>query len=241
MFNQEENIRQVQSRINQLIANCDKSVFVIIDGDRTLIPTDSTLFFFDHLKKDFTDLENIFHKSGYSFESFYNAALYYSQIDRELYLEACKVSATCVDIYPEFLSFINSLQDRAELIVVTSGIRQSWKNVLKNHSLEFMHLIGGNYFPDDNFVIDKNAKGLIAEMLIASHKEVFAFGDTMIDFEMLKKATHSFLVVNEKQNDDFTEFFVEIPHLQQISFSDFAHSNLTLTNLVTVANNILRK
>lgn len=241
MLNQEENIRKVKSRLNQLLENSDKSTFVIIDGDRTLIPTDSTLFFFDHLKKDFTDLENIFHKSGYSFESFHNAALYYSQIEREQYFEACNVSATSVDIYPEFLSFINLLNGKAELILVTSGITQSWKNVLKNHSLEFMHLLGGNYFPDDDFVIDKNAKGIIAETLTASQKEVFAFGDTMIDFEMLKKANHSFLVVNEKQNDDFTEFFVEIPHLQQISFSNFTHSSLPLTNLVSIANKILSK
>ena len=151
------------------------------------------------------------------------------------------MSATSVVIYPEFLSFINSLNGKAELILVTSGITQSWKNVLKNHSLEFMHLIGGNYFPDDDFIIDKNAKGIIAETLTASQKEVFAFGDTMIDFEMLKKANHSFLVVNEKQNYDFREFFSEIPQLQQISFSNFRHSNLPLTNLVSIANKILSK
>ncbi len=112
---------------------------------------------------------------------------------------------------------------------------------MQNHSLDFIHLIGGNYFPDDTFIVDKNAKGIIASELITAGKTVHAFGDTMIDFEMLRNATHSFLVVNENLNDDFTENFSEIPHLKQITFSNFSHSNLPLTNLQNIAEKILSK
>ena len=68
---------------------------------------------------------------------------------------------------------------------------------------------------------------------------MFAFGDTMIDFEMLKAADNAYLVVNEKQNRDFIPFANEISHLKQVSFSDYFHSNIPATDLKKVAEQIL--
>lgn len=239
MLTEKENIIRVKARINKLITESNKLIFILIDGDKTLTPTDSTKYFFEYLGRNFKDLEQIFHKSGYCFESFHNVALYYSDIPSEVYFDACTACSESVSIYPEFISFINSIAHKAEIIVVTSGIAKNWENILKNHSLDFVHLIGGNFFPNDNCIIDKTAKGLIVEELKCWNKTVYAFGDTMIDFEMLKKANHSYLVVNENKNDDFTEFFSDIPYLSQISFSSFSHSSLPLTTLVEIAKNIL--
>lgn len=102
-----------------------------------------------------------------------------------------------------------------------------------------MHLIGGNYLPENNFVIDKQAKGIIATAIKNANKNVFAFGDTMIDFEMLKSADKSYLVVNENQNKDFIPFVSEIPHLKQISFSNYLHPDIPSTDLKEVAKQIL--
>ena len=157
----------------------------------------------------------------------------------EKYKLACTESASRVNIYPEFLSFIDTIKDKVQLILITSGISQSWLNVINIHSLDFMHLIGGNYFPIDNFVIDKQAKGIIANAIKNANKKVFAFGDTMIDFEMLKAADNAYLVVNEKQNRDFIPFANEISHLKQVSFSDYFHSNIPATDLKKVAEQIL--
>lgn len=231
MFNEIENIDRVQNKINQLIAQSDKSIFVIIDGDRTLIPTDSTKYFFEHLELSFSEIKTIFQEFGYSFEAFYRVALFYSEIEEKIYNKACVFSANSVTIYAEFLTFIHSIKQVSELILVTSGIKQSWQNVINNHSLDFMHLIGGSYLPSDGFVIDKNAKGIIADSLKKAGKKVFAFGDTLIDFDMLKEANHSYLVVNEKMNKDIIPSAYEIPHLHQISFSKLHHPNLPLTNL----------
>lgn len=239
MLSQEENIKRVKADIDRFVACSHKPIYVIIDGDRTLIPTDSTKFFFEHLNLEYTDLKNIFKQHGYSFDAFYNVALYYSKIETEKYNLACIESANRVNIYPEFLSFIDTIKDKVQLILITSGISQSWQNVINNHSLDFIHLIGGNYFPTDSFVIDKQAKGIIAQAIKNANKKVFAFGDTMIDFEMLKAADNSYLVVNEKQNSDFIPFANEISHLKQVSFSNYFHSCIPTTNLNEVAKQIL--
>jgi phosphoserine phosphatase len=239
MLSQTENIKRVKAEIDRIVACSHNSIYVIIDGDRTLIPTDSTKFFFEHLNLDYNDIKNIFKQHGYSFDAFYNVALYYSKIEIEIYNLACTESASRVNIYPEFLSFIDTIKEKVQLILITSGISQSWQNVINNHSLDFIHLIGGNYFPTDNFVVDKQAKGIIANVIKNANKKVFAFGDTMIDFEMLKAADYAYLVLNEKQNKDFIPFANEISHLKQVSFSNYYHSDIPTINLKEVAEQIL--
>lgn len=235
MLDEQENISRVQACINEILVKSDKSIFLIIDGDRTLIPTDSTKYFFKFLELEFLEIKSIFQKYDYTFEAFYNVALFYSRIDKDKYIEACTASANAVSIYSDFISFIELVKDKAELILITSGIAQSWQNVIKNHSLDFMHLIGGNYFPNEKFVVDKNAKGIIANKIKLAGKRVFAFGDTLIDFDMLQNAHHSYLVVNEKMNKDFIPHSHQIAHLEQISFNDERHPNLPLTNLSKVS------
>jgi len=239
MLSQTENIKKVKEKINGLLASSHKSIFVIIDGDRTLIPTDSTKHFFELLSLDYNDIKNIFKQYGYSFRAFHDVALYYSKIEKEKYNHACIETAKLVNIYPEFLSLIDIIKHKAEIILITSGINQSWQNVINGHSLEFIHVIGGNYFPFDTFIIDKQAKGIIASIIRSANKKLFAFGDTMIDFEMLKEADNSYLVVNEKQNKDFIPFANEIPHLKQVSFSGYFHSDIPLTNLKDIEKEIL--
>jgi phosphoserine phosphatase len=239
MLSEQENIIRVKANIDDFLAASHKSIYVIIDGDRTLIPTDSTKFFFEFLNLEYDNIKNIFKEHGYSFEAFHKVAMYYSQIEQDRYELGCIEGANRVSIYPEFISFINSIKDKVQLILITSGLTKCWKNVINNHSLEFMHLIGGNYFPTDNFVIDKKAKGIIAKAIKNANKKVFAFGDTMIDFEMLKEADNSYLVVNEKRNKDFIPFANEISHLKQISFSDFFHSDIPVTNLKIIKEQIL--
>ncbi|WMX17171.1 HAD family hydrolase [Aureispira sp. CCB-E] len=236
MLNEQENISRVEACINEILAQSDKSIFLIIDGDRTLISTDSTKYFFKHLELEFIEIKSIFQKYDYTFEAFYHVALFYSRIDEKRYKEACIASAKAVNIYSDFLKFIKAVKDKTELILITSGIAQSWQNVIDNHSLDFMHLIGGNYFPKEKFVVDKNAKGIIANKLKLAGKKVFAFGDTLIDFDMLQNAHHSYLIVNEKMNKDIIPHSHEIAHLKQISFSSDSHQNLPLTDLIKVTS-----
>jgi soluble P-type ATPase len=239
MLTQQENIERVKLEVDSILAANDHSVYVIVDGDRTLIPTDSTKYFMKFLELDFKDIKSIFERYGYTFDAFYNVALYYSKIEIDKYQAACQYSASCVRIYPEFLSFINAVRDSVQFIVVTSGLKQSWKNVIDNHSLEFMHLIGGSHFATDRFVVDKEAKGIIVKTLRNANKKVFAFGDTLIDFEMMQEADSAYLVVNERQNKDFVPVASEISHLQQISFSDYFHSDIPITDLNKVEEQIL--
>lgn len=240
MIDQNENIKRVKNHINLILERSNKQTFVIIDGDRTLIPTDSTKYFFQYLKLDYADIKAIYKEHGYSYRAFHEVATYYSKIEATNYASACFSSANSVAIYPEFISFINSVKDQAELILITSGLKQSWQNVIRNNYLDFMHVIGGNYFPSDEFIVDKKAKGIIANSIKQDNRNVFAFGDTMIDFEMLKEAHHSFLVVNEKLNKDFIPKAGLISHLKQVSFSGYQHPNIPLTSLDSIKKLILQ-
>lgn len=238
MLTEKQNITIVQNRINQILNASSMKKFVVIDGDRTIIPTDSTKYFFEYLGRNYSDLKIIFQVHGYSFEGFYQAANYYSQIQYERYQNACIFSAKSVRIYPEFLAFIEDVRHVAEIILVTSGIYQNWVNIINNHSINFLHVVGGSYLPNDQFIIDKYAKGQIARTLKEAGKEVWAFGDTLIDFDMLRDAHYSFLVVNEKMNKDIIPLAHEIPHLNQVSFGDSLHPNLPTSNLPEVARTI---
>lgn len=235
MLSESANIALIQNEIKNVIAKSNKDVFVVIDGDRTLIPVDSTKHFFKYLDLKFYKIKSTFQKHGYSFKAFYNVAMFYSLIEKEKYIDACSFTAKSVNIYPDFLSFIESIKSLSDIIVVTSGIKLNWQNILKNHSLDFVGLIGGNYLPDDKFIVDKNAKGIIVDELIKADKKVFTFGDGLIDFDMLKRAHYSYLVVNEKMNKDIKVYTNEIPQLKQISFTESFHPDISLTNLKNVS------
>jgi phosphoserine phosphatase len=236
MLDEQTNLIRIEQAIQQIVAQSSQSTYVIMDGDRTLIPTDSTKFFLNYLSLSYTDLKEIFQKDGYSFEAFYKVACYYAQIEKEKYKFACLFTADSVQVYANFLTFIHAVKDHATLILITSGIKQSWQQVIDNHGLDFMALIGGNCFPQDLFVVDKKAKGVIAQYLKQAGKTVFAFGDSLIDFDMLKRADYAYLVVNEKMNKDIISYTSAIQHLQQVSFSSAHHSNIPLVDLKKIAN-----
>ena len=239
MLTEEENIKRVEKHLRTIITGSEKALYVVVDGDRTLIPSDSTLHFFEALNIEYDDIRRIFMEYGYSFTAFHNVALYYSCIDEAMYDTACRSSAKRSDIYPDFLVFFKAIRAHAEVILVTSGIAQGWKNIINNHSLGFIHVLGGNYLPKEDYVIDKRAKGNIIRSLKEADKKVFAFGDTMIDFEMLSEADHSFLVVNEKLNHDILPFSPRISHLKQVSFSGYYHRSIPPASLVEIQAQIL--
>ncbi|WP_430409283.1 HAD family hydrolase [Kordia sp.] len=235
----QENTAKLTAYMQKFLTQDEATTYMIIDGDRTLIPVDSTRHFFQLLQLDFNVLKSIFQEHGYSFEAFYKVATFYSTINSQTYQNTCAKSAKSVSIYPEFLTFIDNLPQNVKCIVVTSGLREIWGNILQNHQLDNVSLIGGNYFPKDTFVIDPNAKKLIVNLLKNKGKNVSAFGDSLIDFEMLKEADRSFLIVNEKQNKDIIPFVSEIQQLQQISFTEFEHKNIPKTKLTTILQEIL--
>lgn len=235
----QENTANLTAYMQKFLIQDEATTYMIIDGDRTLIPVDSTRHFFQLLQLDFRVLKNIFQEHDYSFEAFDKVATFYSGINYETYQKTCAESAKLVSIYPEFLTFIQKLPKQVKCIVVTSGLREIWQQILQNHQLADVALIGGNYFPKDTFIIDPNAKKLIVSLLKNKGKSVFSFGDSLIDFDMLKEADRSFLVVNEKQNNDIIPFVSEIQQLQQISFTEFEHKHISKTTLAIISQEIL--
>jgi hypothetical protein len=134
---------------------------------------------------------------------------------------------------------IDAVQDVAEIIVVTSGIRHNWINILKNHNIDSINLIGGSNFNFDEYVVDSAAKGIITEQIRASGRIVYAFGDTLIDLDMLIKADFPFLVVNEKMNKDILPFLTQINGIKQLSFKEGIHREISQTTVEKIIEQII--
>lgn len=241
MLTNQTNIERITSRTQSILRDSSKKAYAIIDGDRTLIPTDSTRQFFRSLDLDFRDIKAIFETHEYSFQAFLKTAEFYSALEPDRYETGCISSANAVDIYPEFLNFFEQVKHNVELLVITTGIKRIWELLLQKHSLHDVHLIAGTYLPTDNYVVDKAGKGIVAQTLLLAGKEVFAFGDSLVDLDMLTESHHPHLIVNERQNRDIIPFASNITNLQQISFSDFEHSEIPTTSLTKVADKILSR
>jgi len=238
MLTETENQIRAIITIENIVQSSNKENYILIDGDRTFTPVDSTKSFFEHIDLNILDIKSVFRENGYSFDAFYKVAQIYSKIDKTSYENACYSGAKNIQVYPEFIDFVNILKNQAEIILITSGVRDCWQNILNNHGLNFMKIIGGNYLPNDSFIVDKGAKGVITRTLVSKNKNVIAFGDTEIDLEMLQSAHFPFLVFNEKKNKDLINKVVSIPNIKQISFLNEYHPNLVISNLVEIINTI---
>jgi hypothetical protein len=64
-----ENYNRVKSVVAEILANSNKGIVLLIDGDRTLIPVDSTKAFFQYSGLSFEKLKNIFQMFGYTYEA----------------------------------------------------------------------------------------------------------------------------------------------------------------------------
>ncbi len=234
MLTETENHNRIAQLIRKIISKSDKAIVVIIDGDRTFIPTDSTKYFFEYLQKDYGAIKQIFKQHGYAFTGFHEVAKFYSTIENEEYDEACKYGSSRVAVYDAFLDFVDAIKGKAQLILVTAGIAKLWKEVVLRNGLEEMTVIGGNYLPQDSYIVDKIAKGIIASALVDAGKTVFAFGDTSIDYDMLAASHHPYIVVNERQNHDLIPLANQIAGISQITFDFEAHPEIPIVTIPEV-------
>ena len=147
----------------------------------------------------------------YSFKSFLQASLY-SKISDPYYEMNAQLAGEAVKIYPKWVSFLQSLPVTTHAVVVTSGISEVWRTALNKNNLlvkddgtPLVSLIAGNRFPHhDNYLVDPAAKGMIVQQLRESRNG--AFGDSVVDVEMLATADRSYIVIDSKLNRSLKPF-----------------------------------
>lgn len=196
-------------------------VYLLVDGDRTLCREDTAHRFF-HANTvgenaiTFDMLETIFKRSPtYTFEAFLQASLLYSKIPDSDYRTSALLAGQAVEIYPQWIRFFQSLPKTAHAVVVTSGLAEVWhaaldKNnlLVKNDGTPLVSLIAGNRIGHHNYIVDPAAKGMIVQQLRERRNGamVIAFGDSMVDVQMLTDADRSYVVIDSKHNRSLKPF-----------------------------------
>lgn len=226
-----DNYKQALTHIERIIKESNKKTFVLLDADYTLFPYDSGKIFCKAAKFDFLQIKGIFQSLGYSFPAFFKTAALHAEMDSDTFTKASEETAEQIIIERDFIDLINEMKKNAEVIIITSGYKKIWEQVLHNHKLDRIHLIAGNNLRTDEYIIDDTVKGLIAEKIKENDKRVIAYGDSLVDYPMLNAADISYIIVYEKERKDLIEMIkndsrikqipmrgLTVPHLRKVSF-----------------------
>ena len=228
-------IRDIKNKISDFSKNC----VVLLDADRTLCELDTSRILNEMANISFTEIKDGFVKYGYTYPGFKNMAEIYSRLNIPDYERYSKETAKNIELYPGVLDFINSTQEFADICIVTSGVKKIWEYILINHDLENVLLIGGTHDKIDDYIIGRYEKGQIAEFFASSRQILIAFGDSDVDSLMLKRANHSVIVVNHRNNADLLPHLKNHSSLYQISFKDYHHASIRITDFKKVSKIIM--
>lgn len=180
---------------------------MVLDGDRTLAAVNTTRKFWAladqrglyPLEQDLNPVDKLFKTEPYSLESFRKAASYYTANFTEAEFNTlCEDVASDVSMHSEFKTFLDTIAKRSHLgaVVVTSGLRRVWENVLRKSGVpKRVRVIGMDY--GESYVVSTETKAEVVDQLKSDELEVWAFGDSALDLPMLKHANEAFVVVGK--------------------------------------------
>ena len=168
-------------------------VYLLIDGDRTLVPQDTGTLFFDQVStlKVPNPLKKIFKRyDNYTFQAFWEVAILYSNVlSLDEYNSLCKkIGSEQVHVYEAWNSFLDGLPSNVHPIIVSSSIREVWLAMQLLHiekqgqssGLGRASVIAGNSLSLHSYIIDNHAKALVAKELRRLHCGciIVGFGDS---------------------------------------------------------------
>ena len=206
-YNLSQAERSLDQAINARVSQME--TVLVVDADKTLAAVDAGAEFWlkvamsRPLEHGASTLKTIFNSPlGYSYTAFRQAVLLYEETANDQDFEAlCHGVALAVTMHAEFVSLLQLVaeQEHVAAVVVTCGLRRVWDKVLEREGLsEKIKVIGGGRIAD-GFVVSAAVKGaLVARLREVHHKNVWAFGDSPLDLDMLCKADRAIIVVGEK-------------------------------------------
>ena len=206
------NLSQAESRLDEAVVASQGQLetVLVIDADRTLAAEDTGALFWKKvsnlrpLEYEAFTLNTIFGSPlGYSYTAFRQAVLLYEETADDQEFDAlCQDVALAVTMHPELVSLLQLVAEQKHVgaVVVTCGLRRVWDKVLEREGLsEKVKVIGGGRIAD-GFVVSTAVKGaLVARLREVHHMYVWAFGDSPLDLDMLRKADRAVIVVGEEQ------------------------------------------
>ena len=210
--NEKYNLSQAVSKLDDAVVASKGQLETVwvMDADRTLAAEDTGALFWERvsdsrpLEYERDTLNALFSSPlGHSYTAFRQAVLLYEETADDQEFDAlCQNVASAVMMHPEFVSLLQLVAEQKHVgaVVVTSGLRRIWEKVLEREGLsEKVKVIGGGRIAD-SFVVSAAVKGaLVARLREAHHMYVWAFGDSPLDLDMLRKADGAIIVVGEEQ------------------------------------------
>jgi len=205
------NLSQAKSRLDEaLVAGQGQlETVLVMDADRTLAAEDTGALFWKRVSNsqmsrgEECTLKTLFSSPlGYSYTAFRQAALLYEETADDQEFDAiCQDVASAVIMHPEFVSLLQLIaeQEHVGAVVVSCGLRRVWDKVLEREGLsKTVKVIGGGRIAD-GFVVTAAVKAaLVARLRDAHQMYVWAFGDSLLDLDMLAKADQAIVVVGEE-------------------------------------------
>lgn len=182
---------------------------LVLDADRTLAAVDTGMLFWErvsspHLVENYSPLKMLFSSPlGYSYAAFRQATLLYEEAASDERFESiCLEVATVVQMYPEFVSLLQTVTKEKHIgaVIVTCGLRRVWERVLEKEGLgDKIKVIGGGRVADGYVVTATVKAALVARLQDTYRAYVWAFGDSPLDLEMLSKADQAIVVVGDEK------------------------------------------
>lgn len=181
---------------------------LVLDGDKTLAAVDTTHEFWDlHYKNETwrerpdghaNPVDEYLSNWRYSVQSFREVTKSYKNLRQDQFESLCDAVANNVAMYPELRRLLDTVDASPHLgaVVVTSGLRRVWEQVLRKAGVSSkVHVIGWDY--DGDYVVSKETKAEVIEHFQAAGLQTWALGDSELDLSMLEQADKAFLVVGE--------------------------------------------
>ncbi|KAJ4367992.1 hypothetical protein N0V83_006347 [Neocucurbitaria cava] len=181
----------------------------VLDGDKTLTSQDTGAMFWETVlaaEEDFdgqSPLKEIFGGPlGYSYAAFRQATLRYEEMANDRGYELiCQQVAAATVVHPEFLSLLRVIAELAPVgaLIVSSGLRRVWEIVIERANLQkTVGIIAGGRIEDDIVVTAATKASIVGRLQDFHQKRVWAFGDSPLDLEMLKRADQAVVVVGDQ-------------------------------------------
>ncbi|KAK2850647.1 hypothetical protein FQN49_005459 [Arthroderma sp. PD_2] len=207
---EKSNLECAKAKLDAAIDNRPPLMMLVLDADKTLSAEDTGALFWERghssisLGLNESPLKGLFSsRLGYSYTAFRQATLLYEEAaDDQEFDRICDEVASKVSMYPEFVCLLHRVAEQTHIgaVVVTCGIRRVWEKVLEREGLaKAVKVIGGGRIAD-GLVITPLVKGALVSRLQDKHDvNVWAFGDSPLDLDMLKKADKGIVVVGEEK------------------------------------------
>jgi len=209
---EEHNLSHAQSRLDEalVVDQGQLETVLVMDADRTLATEDTGTLFWKRVsnsqrsRDEECPLKTLFSSPlGYSYTAFRQAALLYEETaDDQEFDTLCEDVASAVTMYPEFVSLLQLVAEQKHVgaVVITCGLRRVWDKVLEKEGLsKTVKVIGGGRIADGFIVTAAVKAALVARLRDVHHMYVWAFGDSLLDLEMLSRADQAIVVVGEEQ------------------------------------------